>query len=75
MVITKLNDFVINIKFIDNAGKKRVFSGKPVKIPFCRIIANGSRKVSFNFGKFDYSLNNWLTSQEYEFTYVHGAKF
>ena len=75
LTITKLNDFVIRISFTDEDGQKRIFTGKPLKLPICKIAANASRKLSFNFGKYDHSIKDWVTSQEYTFTYINGARF
>ena len=75
LTITKLNDFEIRISFTDEDGQKRIFTGKPLNLPICKIAANASRKLSFNFGKYDHSIKDWVTSQEYTFTYINGARF
>lgn len=75
LTITKLNGFVMRISFTDENGKPQVFTGRPIKLPICKIAANASKKMTFNFGKYDHSINNWVTSQEYTFSYINGARF
>lgn len=76
LTITKLNDFVIRVSYTDKDGQQKQFTGRPVKLPLCKIGAGGSRKLNFNFGKFDSeAINNWLTTQTYTFTYINGARF
>lgn len=75
LTITKLNDFVMRITFTDKDGQQRQFTGSPVKLPLCKIAAGGSRKMNFNFGKFEHDINNWVTAQTYTFTYINGARF
>ena len=74
LTITKLNDFVIRISFTDENGQKQIFAGRPLKLPICKISANSSRKLNFNFGKYDHSIKDCITSQEYTFTYIKGAR-
>lgn len=76
LTITKLNDFVMRVTYTDKDGTKKQFTGRPVKLPLCKISASGSRKMNFNFGKIEAeSTNNWVTAQEYTFTYINGARF
>lgn len=76
LTITKLNDFVMRVTYIDKNGEKKQFTGRPVKFPLCKIAANGSRKLNLNFGRFaDDTVGNWVTSQMYTFTYINGARF
>lgn len=76
LTITKLNDFVMRVSYTDKDGQAKQFVGKPVKLPMCKIGAGSSRKLNFNFGKFDSeAINNWLTTQTYTFTYINGARF
>lgn len=73
--ITKLNDFIMRVVFTDKDGVKKQFTGRPIKMPMCKIPAGGSRKMNFNFGKFDQEIHDWVTAQEYTFTYINGARF
>lgn len=75
LTITKLNDFVIRVTYTDENGEQKQFTGRPVKLPLCKIPARGSRKLNFNFGKFTHAVNNWVTAQEYTFSYINGARF
>lgn len=75
LTITKLNDFIMRVVFTDKDGSKKQFTGRPIKIPICKIPANGYRKMNFNFGKFDHEINDWVTAQEYTFSYINGARF
>lgn len=75
LTITKLNDFVIRVTYTDENGEQKQFTGRPVKLPLCKIPARGSRKLNFNFGKFTHAVNNWITAQEYTFSYINGARF
>lgn len=76
LTITKLNDFVMRVTYVDKDGTKKQFTGRPVKLPLCKINASGSRKMNFNFGKIEAeATNNWVTAQEYTFTYINGARF
>lgn len=76
LTITKLNDFVMRVTYIDKNGEKKQFTGRPIKFPLCKIAANGSRKLNLNFGRFaDDTVGNWVTSQMYTFTYINGARF
>lgn len=75
LTITKLNDFVMRITYTGKDGQQRQFTGSPVKLPLCKIGAGGSRKMNFNFGKFEDEIHNWVTAQTYTFTYINGARF
>ncbi len=76
LTITKLNEFIIRVTYTDKDGQQKQFVGKPVKLPMCKIAANASRKLNFNFGKFTgETVNNWVTAQTYTFTYINGARF
>ena len=75
LTITKLNDFAIRVTYTDENGEQKQFTGRPVKLPLCKIPARGSRKLNFNFGKFTHAVNNWVTAQEYTFSYINGARF
>lgn len=76
LTITKLNDFVMRVTYTDKDGQTKQFTGKPVKLPLCKINASGSRKMNFNFGKIETeATNNWVTAQSYTFTYINGARF
>lgn len=76
LTITKLNDFVMRVTYTDKDGTQKQFIGRPVKYPLCKISAGGSRKLNLNFGKIDsLATNNWVTAQEYTFTYINGARF
>lgn len=75
LTITKLNDFVMRVTYTDENGEQQQFTGKPIKLPLCKIGAGASRKLNFNFGKFAHTVNNWVTAQEYTFSYINGARF
>lgn len=76
VTITKLNDFVIRLTYEKVDGTQAQFIGRPVKLPICKIGAGKSKKLNFNFGKFnEQAVNNWVTAQDYVFTYINGARF
>ena len=75
LTITKLNDFVMRISYTDVEGKAQHFTGKPIKLPMCKIAAGGSKKLNLNFGKFNGTIHNWVTTQAYRFTYINGSLF
>ena len=51
--ITKLNNFTALITFTNSDGSKYQFIGQPEKLPICKIEPNGTKKLTFNLGKFD----------------------
>lgn len=75
LTITKLNDFSMKFIFIKEDGGKEVYQGKPIKLPFLKIPANGSKRITMNFGKYDGTWKSWVTNAEYVFTYVHGLRW
>ncbi|MDY4920099.1 MAG: hypothetical protein SO119_03375 [Phascolarctobacterium sp.] len=75
LTITKLNDFLLRLRYTDKDGKEQVFEGRPVKLPLCKIPASSSKKLNLVFGKFDSEIHNWVTTQSYQFTYINGARF
>lgn len=75
LTITKLNEFTMNFIFTREDGSKYMFSGKPKKIPACKINANSNKKLTLNFGLFDDSWKTWNTSSDYIFSYVHGSRW
>lgn len=75
ITITKLNEFILQLTFIDDKNIEQKVILKPTKLPMCKITANGSKKINLNFGKFNYKINKWVTNQDYLFTYINGARF
>ena len=74
LFITKLNEFETQITFTRADGSTYRFTGKPAKMPLMKISANGSRTVTFNLGSFEDSWRDWITSEEYTFTYMTGKR-
>lgn len=75
LTVTKLNDFLIKITFTRDDGSEYQYVGKPVKLPMCKVLPNGTKKLTLNFGKFTDTWKNWVTSQTYTFTYINGARW
>lgn len=75
VTITKLNDFEIRITFKREDGTEYQFTGRPKKMPMCKIPARGSKKLILNFGPFTGTWKSWVTGQDYVFTYINGARF
>lgn len=75
LTVTKLNDFVMAITFTKEDGSKYQFIGKPAKLPLCKIPPGGIKQLTLNFGTFDGTWKNWITTQQYVFSYVNGARW
>lgn len=75
LTITKITDLNMEFIFFKDDGSKYTCTKKPVKIPMCKISANSSKRITFNFGKFDSSWNRWIVVPEYTFMYVHGVRW
>mgnify|MGYP007028779265 CR=1 FL=1 len=75
LTITKLNDFVLVLNYERADGTPAQFVGKPQKLPICKVMPLKSRKLNFNFGKFNDEVKNWVTTQNYVFTYINGARW
>ena len=75
LTITKLNDMSMKITFTKADGSSEVFMGKPQKLPMLKILAGGSKTVTLNFGPYQGTWARWSTEQEYDFTYINGARW
>lgn len=69
LLITKLDDFVIQITFTKSDGSKYQFVGPITKKPMLRLPAGKSKTVTLNFGKFDGTWRDWVSTESYVFTY------
>ena len=68
--ITKVNRFVAKITFTRPDGSKYQYIGEPKSIPFIKLGPYGSKKVTFNFGKFDDTWKEWVADEDFIFTYI-----
>lgn len=75
LTVTKLNSFIARVIFTKADGSKYDFIGSPVKIPLCKVLPNGSKRMSFNLGKFTGEWNSWVTEQDYTFTYLSNSRW
>lgn len=75
LTVTKLNDFVLILNYERADGTPAQFVGKPKKLPMCKVIPKSSKRINFNFGEFTDEVKNWVTSQNYVFTYINGARW
>ena len=75
LTVTKLNSFTARIIFTKEDGSKYEFIGAPVKIPPCKVAPNGTKRMSFNLGKFAGDWKSWVTDQNYTFTYINGSRW
>ncbi len=75
LAITKLNNFTAIITFNKSDGSQYQFIGSPTKLPMFKIAANGSKKVTFNLGKFDGQFDKWNVDQTYTFSYIKGLSW
>lgn len=75
LTITKLNDMSMKITFTKADGSSEAFMGKPQKLPMLKILAGGSKTVTLNFGPYQGTWARWSTEQEYDFTYINGARW
>lgn len=75
LTVTKLNSFTARIIFTRDDGSRYEFIGSPVKIPLCKVLSNGTKRMSFNFGSFNGEWKSWVTEQNYNFTYISGSRW
>ncbi len=75
LTVTKLNSFIARAIFTRADGSKYDFIGRPLKIPICKILPNGSKRMSFNLGKFTGDWSSWVTEQDYTFTYIKNSRW
>lgn len=75
LTITKLNDMDMTITFTRSDGTKYQYQGKPVKMPMLKLKAGGSKTVTLNFGPFEGDWKDWVTTENYIFTYINGARW
>ena len=52
LTVTKLDEMILQITFTGTDGKTFQFIGHPKRLPMLKLPANGSKKVTFNFGPF-----------------------
>lgn len=69
LMITKLDEFVIQVTFTKPDGSKYQFVGPIKKKPMLRLPAGASKTVTLNFGKFDGTWRDWVSTEVYTFTY------
>lgn len=75
LTVTKLNEFVLILNYERADGTPAQFVGKPKKLPMCKVTPKNSKKINLNFGEFTDEVKNWVTSQNYVFTYINGARW
>lgn len=73
--ITKVNDFEIRINFTRADGSRYQFVGHPKKIPMVKLSAGASRTVTLNFGPFDDTWKDWVTTENYVFSYISAKRW
>lgn len=70
IMVTGLNAFTMEITFHRADGSSDTFVGSPKQLPLCRIPADGTRRVTLNFGPFDGQWKSWTTQEVYTFSYI-----
>lgn len=75
LTITKLDSLVMQITFTGTDGQIFQFKGSPKKMPMLKIPANGSKKVTLNFGPFAGKWKDWVTKEDYSFSYINGSRW
>lgn len=75
LTVTKLNSFIARVIFTKADGSKYEFISSPSKIPLCKVLPNGTKRMSFNLGKFTGEWNSWVTEQDYTFTYLRSSRW
>ncbi len=73
--ITRINDFVTEITFTRADGSKYRYVARPTKMPLVKISANGKRTVTWNLGPFTDSWKDWVSDEDYTFTYITGKRW
>lgn len=69
LMVTKLDEFVIQVTFTKADGTKYQFVGPITKKPMLRLPAGASKTVTLNFGRFDGTWRDWVSTESYIFTY------
>ncbi|EKU72238.1 hypothetical protein [Selenomonas sp. F0473] len=75
VTVTGLNNFTMQITFTRDDGTTHQFVGTPKRLPMCKVPAGEMKRLTFNFGSFDDRWKTWVTEQNYEFSYINGAKW
>jgi len=66
LTVTKLDEMILQITFTGTDGKTFQFIGHPKRLPMLKLPANGSKKVTFNFGPFSGEWKDWATKDHRE---------
>ena len=66
---------ILQITFTGTDGKTFQFIGHPKRLPMLKLPANGSKKVTFNFGPFSGEWKDWATKEDYSFSYINGSRW
>lgn len=75
LTVTKLDEMILQITFTGTDGKTFQFIGHPKRLPMLKLPANGSKKVTFNFGPFSGEWKDWTTKEDYSFSYINGSRW
>ena len=75
LTVTKLDEMILQITFTGTDGKTFQFIGRPKRLPMLKLPANGSKKVTFNFGPFAGEWKDWVTKEDYSFSYINGSRW
>ena len=75
LTVTKLDEMILQITFTGTDGKTFQFIGHPKRLPMLKLPANGSKKVTFNFGPFSGEWKDWATKEDYSFSYINGSRW
>lgn len=75
LTVTKLDEMILQITFTGTDGKTFQFIGHPKRLPMLKLPANGSKKVTFNFGTFSGEWKDWATKEDYSFSYINGSRW
>lgn len=69
LLITKLEDFTIQMMFTRADGSRYQYIGAIQKRPMLRLPAGKSKTVTLNFGPFTDDWKSWVATETYTFTY------
>ena len=75
ITVTALNDFTMQITFTRADGTTYQFVGTPKRLPMCKVPAGETKRITLNFGPFDDRWKTWVTSEDYTFSYINGARW
>ncbi|WP_314905131.1 hypothetical protein [Selenomonas artemidis] len=75
ITVTALNDFTMQITFTRADGTTYQFIGTPKRLPMCKVPAGETKRLTLNFGSFEGQWKTWVTEQNYEFSYINGARW